>query len=508
MNALEQRICDYAEQNPHKLAIQGDNINLDYASLWHEIQQLSSRLELLSNASPYTFAVLLDNDPAWAVLDLALFFNQQCSVPLPKFFSMEQLKHALTDSQAQYLILDRSNFNTQLIEELSDDIIEQTDIVVAEKELLCLHLKRANANDGFAQTSSENPVKITYTSGTTDKPKGVLLSEQAILSKVAALAIASEANENDIALSILPLSTLLENIGGLYVTLYCGASVILLAPASIGLTGSSQIDAQQLLKSIQQYQPTAFIIIPQLLLLLVNAISNGFKLPSAMRFIAMGGAPISEKVLAMAGQLQIPVFEGYGLSEAVSVVAVNNPSHHKSGSVGRVLEANQVKISDTGEVLVKGDLFNGYLGQAARNDDNYYATGDLGYFDEDNYLFINGRKKNIINTSFGRNISPEWVEKELEAIPQIAQCLVYGHAKPNLVAILVLREISNDLSQLEAEIKQLNAHLPDYARIGQFIIADSPFTVANEQLTGTGRPRRELIYNIYQQQLEQCYHTE
>lgn len=507
MNQLEEKIREFAEKTPEKMAIQGDTITLSYQQLLNEIDEASLALDLNAADKQYTFAILLDNNPAWAVLDLVLLFQQQCSVPLPKFFAMNQLQHALIDSHAEHIIVDDLPANASLMKALDGLIVSQKELVIAGKQLTWLQLD-CQSTKTSAKPSSKAPQKpiskITYTSGTTNKPKGVLLSEQAIMTKVESLGLASEANQNDVSLSILPLSTLLENIGGLYVPLYCGASVIILSPETTGLTGSSQIKTERLLAVIQTYQPSAFIIIPQLLLLLVNAISKGYQLPKSLRFIAMGGAPVSSQVLDMAEKLQIPVFEGYGLSEAVSVVAVNSPTVHRSGSVGKVLYCHDVKISDSGEILVKGDLFEHYLGDESRVQQSFYATGDIGYFDDDEFLYITGRKKNVINTSFGRNISPEWLEKELEAIPLIAQCVVYGHARPALVAILVLRQTVTRqvINQL---IAQLNKQLPDYARIRNFILADTAFSVANEQLTGTGRPRREIIYNVYHDQLEQCY---
>ena len=525
MNELDSKIREFAKKNPDKLAIQGDTVSFNYHELLNEIEIAASSLGLMSDDKQQTFAILLDNHPAWAVLDLALLFNKQCTVPLPHFFSTKQLKHALLDSDAEHIILDESDINTQLINDLDDIILTKANFYIAEKKLYWFRINNKTAissNQEPKQKSIQKIAKITYTSGTTSNPKGVLLSEEVIMSKVVSLLAASEANENDVSLSILPLSTLLENIGGLYVPLYCGASVILLSPETTGLSGSSQLNQNKLLQVIQTCKPTAFIIIPHLLLLFVNAISKGYQLPDSLRFIAMGGAPVSRKVLDLAQNQKIPVYEGYGLSEATSVISVNNPSINRPGSVGKVLHSHKVKISDDGEILVKDNLFNGYLGQKSIAKNEFYATGDLGYFDEDDFLYITGRKKNVINTSFGRNISPEWIEKELEAIPIIAQCVVYGHGKPSLVALLVLREIElqkvvlknisqdtkTDVSKKIGElINKLNLQLPDYARISNFVLADSPFSVTNFQLTGTGRPRREIIYKVYKEQLEQCYDT-
>ena len=519
MNLLEQKIREYAIQQPHTLAIEGDDSQLDYQSLLDEIETTCSTLGFPGSSdtsqSSHTFAVIMDNHPAWAVLDLCLLFNHQCAIPLPRFFSFEQLRHAVTDSGVEYLILDPSETNRELMQTLKDHVQSHENIEIAGKALdfyrLNVPADAVNSDhyqeqDGRLSDSQQPIVKITYTSGTTDRPKGVMLSEDTIMSKVESLSRASEANSDDRSLCILPLSTLLENIGGLYVPLYCGASIILLSPQSTGLSGSSQIDHEQLILVILKYRPTAFIIIPQLLLLLIRLVQSGIQLPDSLRFIAMGGAPVSRQLLELAAQLKIPVFEGYGLSEAASVVAVNNPTHHRLGSVGKILDSHNVTISDDGEILVKQQLFSGYLGQPAVNSDEFYATGDIGRLDEDGYLYVTGRKKNVINTSFGRNISPEWLEKELETIPSIAQCVVYGHGRPFLVAIVVLRNSSEQgISHLRQALELLNSQLPDYARIKDFIVAQEPFTVNSELLTGTGRPRRLQIYQTYNKQLERCY---
>ncbi len=514
MNLLEQKIREYAIQQPHTLAIEGDDSQLDYQSLLDEIETTCSTLGFPGSSdihqSSYTFAVIMDNHPAWAVLDLCLLFNHQRSIPLPKFFSLEQLKHAITDSGVEYLILDQSEMNMELIQSLKSLIQSHENIEIAGKALdfyrLNVPTDSVVSDNNQEYDGQQQIVKITYTSGTTDHPKGVMLSEDTIMTKVESLSRASEANADDRSMCILPLSTLLENIGGLYVPLYCGATIILLSPQSTGLSGSSQIDHEKLISVILKYRPTAFIIIPQLLLLLIKLVQSGVQLPDSLRFIAMGGAPVSRQLLDLAEQLKIPVFEGYGLSEAASVVAVNNPTHHRLGSVGKILDTHVVKISDDGEILVKNQLFSGYLGQPAINSDDFYATGDIGRLDEDGYLYVTGRKKNVINTSFGRNISPEWLEKELETIPAIAQCVVYGHGRPFLVAIVVLRDRSEQgISNLHQALELLNSQLPDYARIKDFIVAQEPFTVNNELLTGTGRPRRQQIYQTYNKQLERCY---
>ncbi len=517
MNILQQKINYFANESPQKKAIQGDDFTLSYEKLINEVDAVASKIGLLTKNEKHnrtqTYAIFMDNHPAWAIIDLALLFNQYCSVPLPKFFSSKQLKHALIDSNASYIILDESERSTEFISELKAVILAKQNFIIAQKKVYLLHLNMTSHNECKGTSPNRllaDAAKITYTSGTTDKPKGVLLSEKVIMSKVDALVTATEFTNKDISLTILPLSTLLENIGGLYVPLCCGASVTILTPESIGLSGSSKVNQEQLLNIITDYKPSTFIIIPQFLLLIVNAISNGYQLPGTVRFIAMGGAPISMKLLELALQLKIPVFEGYGLSEATSVIAVNNSKFNCLGSVGKVLNSHQVKISPQGEILVKGQLFSAYLGQKKRSDEDYYATGDLGYFDDQGFLYITGRIRNVINSSFGRNISPEWIEKELETIPLIAQCVIFGHGKPSIVAVLTLRvKLDNGIKeQIDIQINVINKDLPDYARVRDFILADELFSVDNSLLTGMGRPRRGNIYKVYHSQIEQCYDIE
>jgi len=505
LNSLEQKIYHYAQSTANKIAIEAEDFQLDYKDLLSAIKSLSVELKL-TDKSQKTFAFLIENHPAWAILDLALFFNQQCAVPLPHFFSSQQILHTINDSNSDYLITELSYKDNCLMDNLTDKILSVSIVIIAGKKF---NLYQLNQSNKISVTESRI-VKITYTSGTTDKPKGVLLSEAVIISKMLALSTATEVTASDSALSIFPLSTLLENIGSLYVSLYCGACFIVPSPKLIGVTGSSQIEPKKIIQAIIHYKPTAFIIIPQLLLLLIQWLKQGNYLPDCIRFIAMGGAPVSKALLEVARQLKIPVFEGYGLSEAASVVAVNTPSDYKTGSVGKVLKTHQVKI-EQGEILVKNHLFNGYLGQATIDKDEFYCTGDIGYIDEDGFLFISGRKKNIINTTYGRNISPEWLEKDLEALTEIAQCVVYGHGKSHLVALLVLRTETNLADSVQLKLKlyklveQLNGNWPDYARIHDFIIVNEAFTVINQQLTGTGRPVRSQIYKTYQKPLEQLY---
>jgi long-subunit acyl-CoA synthetase (AMP-forming) len=185
-------------------------------------------------------------------------------------------------------------------------------------------------------------------------------------------------------------------------------------------------------------------------------------------------------------------------------VSLNTPTDNLIGSVGKPLPHISVKLSDDNEIQVKGANFLGYTHATENLEEGYLNTGDIGYFDDNGFLHISGRKKNIFITSYGRNVSPEWVETELTQAGTILQACLFGEAKPFNTAILVTKP--NDAAKdLEAEIAQVNAKLPDYAQVSKWLIADVPFSTANNQLTANGRLKRDEIWQAYQDKINTIY---
>jgi long-subunit acyl-CoA synthetase (AMP-forming) len=306
----------------------------------------------------------------------------------------------------------------------------------------------------------------------------------------------------------MPLAVLLENVAGLYVSLWMGATAILPSLAETGLKGASGLDAETMLRAVHRNLATSVILTPQTLQGMVEVIEHGLPSPAQLRYIAVGGASVSTQLLVRAHQLNLPVFEGYGLSECASVTTLNTPTQNRVGSVGRPLPHTKLRIASDGEVMVSGNLFAGYLGEDAPQLENgWYRTGDVGYLDQDGFLYLSGRRRNLFITTYGRNVSPEWIERELVLEKPIIQAAVYGEAKPWNAAVIVpmLGATAEDLA---TSIARVNGGLPDYARITRWLIADKPFTPINGQLSGTGRIRREAIYQVYQQQIESLYQEE
>ena len=488
-----EALARHAKSRPDAVALRGRDASLSYAALNTAVNTLATQLHI---GGVKTLALVADNGPAWALADLAALHSGLRLVPLPLFFSPRQMAHALRDAGVDAVLADPGLPLPPMLNGLPAQRLS-----VAERVSLSLLQMPALAATRAA-TIAPATQKITYTSGTTGEPRGVCLSIEMLERQAHALCKASGASSEDLHLSALPLATLLENVGGLYAPLLAGAQACLLPLADVGLGGAAQFDPKRLLHAVQTHRATTLILVPQLLHALVLAIEGGAPRPATLRFIAVGGAPLSPRLLERALQLGLPVFEGYGLSECGSVVALNAPGARNVGSVGRPLPGVSLSFAADGEIHVRGRGFLGYVGEPIRAETDAVATGDTGYLDSAGFLHLNGRKKNMFVTSFGRNVAPEWVERELCLMPAIGQAAVFGEARPFNAAVIVPR--AGD-AEVDAALAQVNASLPDYARVSRWIRADAAFGVGNDQLTPNGRLRRNAIESVYRARLTALY---
>jgi long-subunit acyl-CoA synthetase (AMP-forming) len=406
------------------------------------------------------------------------------------------------------------------------------------------------ASDAAARSAVATATqKITFTSGSTGQPKGVCLSAhtqwqvaQSLIAAVSPWLQSSEQSSEPSGvtsslprhLCLLPLPTLLENIAGVYAPLFAGGEVWLASAALRGFAGSRLVEPTQLLRLITAVAPKSLILVPELLQFLVQACRQGWQAPNSLQFIAVGGARVAPDLLQMAHQCGLPVFQGYGLSECGSVVALSQSyvanvdtsnrdvanAKRLLDSVGKVLPHTQVEIRD-GEIYVKS-AFLGYLGDAgaaqSNDTDGWVATGDLGWLDADGYLFVQGRRKNLLISSFGRNIHPEWVEGELLKNGLIQQAMVVGDGQPYCAALIfindaVLQQQStrnptlNTAQIIQYWIDQVNQQLPDYAQVRRWHRLDRPFSTQDQTLTDNHRPRRAQIMLREQTALVELYAT-
>jgi acyl-CoA synthetase (AMP-forming)/AMP-acid ligase II len=280
---------------------------------------------------------------------------------------------------------------------------------------------------------------------------------------------------------------LLENVGGVYAPLAAGMEFCVPPLGEVGMRGSSSFDPAACLAAIERWQADSLILLPQMLAALCAALEHGARPPRSLKFAAVGGAKVSAALILRARALGLPVYEGYGLSECASVIALNLPGADRPGSGGRPLAHAQVRILDH-EIQVN-------------TSGEWHATGDLGRLDADGFLHIDGRRKHVLITSFGRNVSPEWPEAELLAGRAISQAAVFGEARARLCA-LVVPAAGASPAAVDAQVRAANERLPDYAQIGAWVRADAPFTPQNGFATANGRARREALWQAYGERLD------
>ncbi|MGL5290826.1 MAG: AMP-binding protein [Vibrionaceae bacterium] len=483
------KIADVAQNDPSKIALSDSAISVDYHTLWQIILQLEKKLNALAIKR---LVLQLDNGLLWALLDLAAMKGGIVVIPMPDFFSKTQQEWVLENSGADACI--GALPSAWAAREQSIEI----PLIGLPEQKISVWRKAVAAQAALPPSTA----KITYTSGTTGSPKGVCLAAEQIftVSNTLAQNVAKEGLHTHFTL--LPLTYLLENITGIYVPLLAGAESKIISLKEIGFKGSSALDVEHLVQALLRYPTDSLVLVPEILRLLLSLCGKNpllLKQLQQIRYITVGGGAVASTLLQHAKNLHLSVYEGYGLSECASVVAVNTPHANKIGSVGKPLSHLQVKIASDGEITVFGNAMLGYLGEPDFKN-AFIATGDLGRFDEEGYLYITGRKKNIQITAFGRNFSPEWVEAQAQACSAIARLVLFGDGLPCNVALI--EPFAGEESQLSMQIAQLNRSLPDYAQIHTWILVS--FKHNAEFLTANGRPRRKLIFEHFTKEINQA----
>lgn len=468
----------FAAQVPGAPALRDRGRTLNYGELRGAV---AAEVDWLRARGGERHGLLADNGCGWVVADLALQEAALLNVPLPPFFTDAQLAHAIADAGIDSILADegmrgraeRASFHP---------------VAVSPHSGLTLW-KRTQPGHGKPLLPT-GTVKVTYTSGSTGAPRGICLDAASLGAVAESVATAAGSLRIERHLCLLPLATLLENVAGVYAALRMGAACDL-PPASATGVRFGGIDADALLACIAERAPQSLILVPELLRVLVAAVERGWAVPDSLRFIAVGGAVVSVELLARAAACGLPVHEGYGLSECASVVTLNTPAASRRGSVGRPLPHARVRIDDAGEIHVAGAVMLGRLGDDGPRPAEI-ATGDLGDLDADGYLYIRGRRRNVIITALGRNVSPEWIEGELTQEAGIAHACVVGEARPFVVALVSPLSPSVPRAVIERAVAAANRRLPDYARVRRFAVVRG-FSPADGTLTANGRLRREII---------------
>jgi acyl-CoA synthetase (AMP-forming)/AMP-acid ligase II/pyrroloquinoline quinone (PQQ) biosynthesis protein C len=465
MTALLQSIRDHATSVRRNPAFDDGQTRLSWAEAAEIIDRtIPQVLGLFPDRRPV--GLLLNHSMASALLLVALIETEIPIVPLPPFFNEAQCSAALDDCGAVGLIDDCS---------LEDGFIR------------CVTRLRQSA----AAFLPEKTSVISFSSGSTGDPKGVCLSSEHLVTVATAVCDYLGRDMAGRHLAVLPFGILLEQVAGLFASLIAGGTYLPFAAKDIGLSDPLRPDGSQLLETVSRERVTSLILAPEYLSALVAAMEDSGRALPELGLVAVGGASSSASLLARADAVGLPVRQGYGLTETGSVVTLEDGRSPSQGSVGQTIGAHAISLAADGEILIDGPLFLGLVGKPRPA--GSYATGDIGRLDEGGALWIEGRKSNLLVTSLGRNISPEWIESLLAGQAEIAQAMVRGDGQSALEALLVPSSPSADV---DAAVDRVNRELPPYARVGTFRLVP-PFTPANGLLTGNGRLRRELINQAY-----------
>jgi long-subunit acyl-CoA synthetase (AMP-forming) len=467
----------HAAARPEAVAFEDDAETLGFAAFARRAAGFGDAARDL----PPTVGLLAGSSVAWAVADVGLWQTGRTVVPLPPFFSDAQLRHVIADAGVEAIVTDASGI----------DRARSFGVPVAN-----LHAGEAEPVEGDMTGR-----RIVYTSGSTGQPKGVVLGPKQILNTAAAIVEAIGAGPSDRHLSVLPFSLLLEAVCGIYVPLLSGASCRIAAEV---LTAPDTDIPRLLADAAAEAEPTTTVLVPQLLQAWTAAAAHGCLVPGSLRFVAVGGAAVPSALAERAWGLGIPVHEGYGLTECGSVVCVNLPGGRKAGTAGKPLPGYRVQTAADGEIVVFSDsVTDGYCGADPLPEQQGWKTGDIGSFDADGYLRVQGRKDNLIVTANGRNVSPEWIETMIGADPRIGRAIVMPDASGTLAVLIEPSPAgeafftSADNRDREALVTLLCDEAPAYAVPHRVSVAVPGALAAAGLLTPNGRPRRPQIAERY-----------
>jgi long-subunit acyl-CoA synthetase (AMP-forming) len=474
MKTLLQRLYEYALNTPDAIAIRSQGSVMTYTELLSEATRVAKDL---LHYEVKSLGLYLDNGFEWIVADLAGMIADIRVVPLPWFFSGEQLTHACTNAHIDHVIADSINPIANGTSVSLYGSCNLFPVVMSGFDREPLNIKGG---------------KVSFTSGTTGTPKGIQLEYGFIQQTCCSISEVIADLDIDRHLSVLPYSTLLENIAGIYVPLYNGRTIHAEPSSRTGLSASLELDSKILEQTFNEIRPASMILTPQLLEVFCLLSENARINTESLAFVAVGGARVTPSLIERARKAGIPAYEGYGLTEFGSVALLNTPACDRIGSVGKVLPGVSLEIADDGEICLS-TTFDELIEGITKARTVYVKTGDFGEVDSDGFVYVHGRKSNVIVLSTGRNVSPEWVEAELNASSLIHQSYVFGESSASLSALVVPATDTVSKTMLNAEIERINQTLPAYARIRNSYPLHQPFSTSNHMLTPNGRLKRVNI---------------
>jgi long-chain acyl-CoA synthetase len=465
-----------------------------------------------------TVCILMGNVPEWPISDIGTIIAGGVGVGLYPTSSAEQIAYIINHSDAEFVLVDSREQLQKVLsvreqlpkvrhiivldpEATTGDVISYRDFIArghAERERFGPLLKER------AEGAQPDDIAImVYTSGTTGPPKGACLSHRYIVNSVESLRQTIPIYDTDVSFSYLPFCHVAERISGLYNRLYAGASAYFVD--DLARLGEYMVDVK----------PTVFASLPRFFeKIYARMVSDGSTrveeyFGGRVRLLTSGGAPLPLEVAEFFAAAGLPILQAYGLTENVCV-AFNRPDNYKFGTVGPPMPGCEVRIAADKEILVRSEMmFSGYYKApeetAKMFADGWLLTGDLGEIDEDGFLKIIGRKKELIVTSTGKKISPALLENMLKENHLVSQAMVYGEGRSYLVALITLNGPA-EREMVQAIVDNVNRRVSSTESIKRFAILERDFEIARDEITPTGKLKRDVITNRFRDVIEKLYH--
>ncbi len=566
----------------------GAYVPLSTGEFGDTIKHLSLGLRALGLGRGDKLAIISENRPEWVMTDFAALARGAMTVPIYTTLVPEQVRYIIDDSDAvivvcsnreQWAKIEAVRERLGKVRHFISFLPEAPEGVLTLDEVLDMGRRADAADPGLFEREAllvkpEDQASLIYTSGTTGMPKGVILTHRNFVSNIVSVAEVIRFSEKDTVLSFLPLSHVLERMVT-FTYIYRGCS--------IGYAESVETVAQNLL----EIRPHIMVSVPRVfekiyakvmdnvltssglkrklffwavavgkdcgareiegrpipaLLGLKRAIARTLvfskvvqKTGGRVRFFVSGGAPLSRDIAEFFYAMGLVILEGYGLTETAPVLSANTFEAIRFGTVGKPLPGVEIRIAPDGEILARGpNVMKGYYKKEAETrevfENGWFKTGDIGHLDEDGYLVITDRKKDIIVTSGGKNIAPQPIENTLKTIPYITTAVVIGDRKRFVAALIVpnFEKIEQyarssgiafaDRSALvrnlavvdfvKAEIDRATPGLAPYERIKKIALLDRDFEIEKDEITPSLKVKRSNVENRYRDVIDAMYAEE
>lgn len=493
--------------------------------------------------------LLSNNRVEWVEFDLAIMMVGGITVPSFVTNNRTDNEYIIKDSKPKFIILENEsvykkneNFLNKLINKII--FIDSTQNFMDYEKII---LKKSRKIKKI-KVSKNDISSIIYTSGTTGNPKGVVLTHKSIMHNlIGASELISDFNlKNERFISFLPLSHSYERMAGLYFPILIGAEIYFCSSTDKLLTEIKEVKptilsaVPRLYENIftkikSQVKKSNFIISNLLMKSFLNIETETKKINFIEKLLIMfflrfilkrkvlgifgnkikvlisGGAALNPTVGFFFKKLGISLLQGYGQTEASPLISCNRKNNNNPNTVGRAVKNVNVKISNYGEILVSGDnLMLGYwklkklTNQTIKN--GWLHTGDLGKIDDEGRIIITGRKKELIVTSGGENISSQRIENMFLNFEEISHAIIFGDGKPFLIALIRVSDEHKNVN-LKRLIENLNKNLNTIEKIRKFILMDIEPTYENGLMTQTMKIKKEKVFLRYKNQIDSLYRT-